>query len=180
MGINAVSPSYETAQHTTRSGTEFNDLDRGHARVQAEIRESARAPVSLQEPSCALTQGKGGGHNPAQLSIASSSSNRTNGPTAHISIVYYSGEQFSFGRRLPGSLYHSTSCDFEPFTRIHVFTNNPPAYGPLHFLALWNIWNQGPTAPHSFFISRGYQLFVSSVVTRSGCGIIATTRPSEV
>ena len=69
------------------------------------------------------------------------------------------------------------------FTNIQTstfFTIVLSIYGPHHFLALWNIWNQGPTVPHSSFNSRGYQLFASSIVTRSGCGIMATTRPSGV
>lgn len=46
--------------------------------------------------------------------------------------------------------------------------------------AFWKSRNHGPFPFHSAFISRGYQLLLSAVTTRSGCGMIASTRPFAV
>ena len=51
---------------------------------------------------------------------------------------------------------------------------------PIHFLADLNICNQGPNSPQLSASEAGYQLQASFMMTRSGCGISAKTRPFGV
>src|SRR5579859_4131862 len=54
------------------------------------------------------------------------------------------------------------------------------SYQPTHRLADWNIFNHGPNAPQLSDSAGGYQLHASFMITRSGCGINANTRPFGV
>src|ERR1700679_2900560 len=62
----------------------------------------------------------------------------------------------------------------------HDFTRCSFSVYPHHCRALWNSWNHGPTPLHFLIIFEGYQLLLSTVTTRSGWGINASTRPFGV
>src|SRR2546423_7497079 len=51
---------------------------------------------------------------------------------------------------------------------------------PTHFLADLKICNHGPNSPQLSDSEAGYQLHASFIITRSGCGINAKTRPLGV